>query len=231
MSLREVEKFTKDKEGMQNATLRRIKSMNELHPKQEFYLRKLILLFHFTTLILGSYLLYRHTFYFNPKFNPIHKPLFFFVITFTLILPISLILSFTLSLIRFIFSLICSSKSNTEVSIIPFTFTLFVIEIIACYFIGLPYSLYLIKNMIEDNVYCDVKMFLILYIFVGINCLCGIILAYVFIYMICKNGQNERNRLINLTFDNNKLENITQEVKEAMINANDTDNNKKAKED
>ena len=59
MKLKEIEKFHQENNVLpnQSSTLRRIKSMNELTPTEEYFFRRIILIICIVNSILGYYLL------------------------------------------------------------------------------------------------------------------------------------------------------------------------------
>ena len=227
MKLEEIEKFHQENNILKNqaSTLKRIKSINELTPTEEYYFRRIILLICFINSILGYYLLSNSSFYFIPKYKFLyHKELKYFVIIYSLNLLLTLIISFLISLFIYITYLIFIKKRNKanipvdEVSLIPYTFTIFIILDIILYFSALPCSILLIWKMTKNIFYSNYKKYILLYIFIGINSIIGLILLYILIVMIIKNATHSVKQ-IKFDFDETKLSKIKEEVNEAMKNA------------
>ena len=226
MKLEEIEKFHQENNILKNqaSTLKRIKSINELTPTEEYYFRRIILFICFINSILGYYLLSNSSFYFIPKQKFLYyKELKFFIIVYSLNLLLTLIISFLIALIIYILYVIFIKKRNKtnisvdEISLIPYTFTIFIILDIILYFASLPCSLFLLWKMIKNIFYSDYRKYMLLYIFIGINCIIGLILLYTLIVMIIKNATHSVKQ-IKFDFEENKLSKIKDEVKEAMKN-------------
>ena len=162
MKLKEIEQFHQQNNILPNqgSTLRRIKSINELTSTEEYYFRRIILLICFINSILGYYLLANSPFYLIPKQNFLyHNFLKFFIIIYSLNLLLTLIISFIISLLIYIIYLIFIKKrkkneiSVDDVSLIPYTFTIFIIFDIILYFSALPCCIFLFLKMIKNKIY------------------------------------------------------------------------------
>ena len=226
MKLEEIEKFHQENNILKNqaSTLKRIKSINELTPTEEYYFRRIILLICFINSILGYYLLSNSSFYFIPKYKFLyHKELKYFVIIYSLNLLLTLIISFLISLfIYIIYSIFIKKRSKTEISVdevslIPYAFTIFIILDIILYFSALPCSLFLMLKMLKNIYYSNYRKYILLYIFIGINSIIGLILLYILIVMIIKNATHSVKQ-IKFDFDESKLNKIKDEVNGAMKN-------------
>ena len=232
MKLREIEQFHSKNNVLpnQSSTLRRIKSLNELTPTEEYYFRRIILIICFINTILGYYILSNSSFYIIQEFY-YKKELKCFIMIYTLNLLLTFIISFLISLtIYFIYSVFIKKKSKEklpidEVSLIPYTFTIFIILDIILYFSALPCSLFFLWKIIKNDEYSNYKKYLLLYIFIGINLIIGLILLYTLIVMIIKNATHS-DKQIKFDFDESKLSKIKDEVTVAMKKAN---KNKKKK--
>ena len=111
-------------------------------------------------------------------------------------------------------SFILSNRQN-EIAIIPFTLSYFIAVTIALYFISLPYSFFLIINLLKNNTYSKISTFFSLYFFLMINLFAGAIMIFVLFYMIfVKRGGSVRN--IKYQFDNINIENIREEIRDAI---------------
>ena len=224
MKLKEIEKFTSENNVLPNqgSTLRRIQSLNELTPTEEYIFRRIILLICFINSILGYYILSYTSFYFIEKEKFLYtKHLKYFIIIYSLNLLLTLILSLLISIsIYFIYSVFIKKKSKSkiavdEVSLIPYTFTIFIILDIILYFSALPSSLFLLYKMLKNNTYSNIRKYILLYIFIGINTIIGLILLYTLIMMIIKNATHSVKQ-IKFNFDESKLKKVKEEVNEAM---------------
>ena len=214
MKLEEIEKFHQENNILKNqaSTLKRIKSINELAPTEEYYFRRIILFICFINSILGYYLLSNSSFYFIPKQKFLYyKELKFFIIVYSLNLLFTLIISFLIALIIYILYVIFIKKRNkTNISVDE------ILDIIL-YFASLPCSLFLLWKMIKNIFYSDYRKYMLLYIFIGINCIIGLILLYTLIVMIIKNATHSVKQ-IKFDFDESKLNKIKDEVNGAMKN-------------
>ena len=224
MKLDEIEKFHQENNVLpnQSSTLRRIKSINELSSTEEYYFRRIILLICFINSILGYYLLSNYSFYFIPKEKFVyHNELKYFVIIYSLNLLLTLIISFLISLsIYIIYSIFIKKRNKTklpidEISLIPYSFTIFIILDIILYFATLPCSIFFLWKMKNNEIYSDYKKYKLIYIFIGINSIIGFILLYILIVMIIKNVTHSVKQ-IKFDFDESKLSKIKNEVNEAM---------------
>lgn len=228
MKLREIEQFQSENNVLpnQSSTLRRIKSINELTPTEEYFFRRIILIICFINSILGYYILSNSSFYIIKEFN-YKKGLKCFIMIYALNLLLTFIISFLISLtIYFIYSVFFKKKSKSklpidEVSLIPYTFTIFIILDIILYFSALPCSLFFFWKMIKNDEYSHYKKYLLLYLFIGINIIIGLILLYTLIVMIIKNSTHSVKQ-IKFEFDESKLNKIKDEVDVAMKKVNKT---------
>ena len=196
MKLKEIEKFHQENNVLpnQSSTLRRIKSMNELTPTEEYFFRRIILIICIINSILGYYLL---------------------------------TISFLISLsIYIIYSFFIKKRSKTkipidDISLIPYTFTIFIILNIILYFTALPCSIFFLWKMLNNEIYSDARKYKLLYIFIGINSIIGFILFYIIIVMIIKNTTHSVKQ-IKFDFDVSKLNKLKDEINVAMKNAHKT---------
>jgi hypothetical protein len=228
MRLKEIEQFHQGHNVLPNqgSTLRRIQSINELNSTEEYFFRRIILLICVINSILGYYLLANSSFYIIPKESFFYRNLLkYFIIIYSLNLLLTLMISFIISLFIYIFYLIFIKKrskneiSVDDVSLIPYTFTIFIILDIILYFLALPFTIFLFWKMIKNEIYADIKKFLMLYIFIGINFIIGLILLYIIFVMILKNATHSVKQ-IKFDFDELKLNKIKDEINDAMKNVN-----------
>ena len=105
-----------------------------------------------------------------------------------------------------------------EISIIPYTLTLFVVITAVIYFFSLPYSIFLLIFLHNDKTYSSLSNFRKLYLFLVINLIAGLIMFYVILIIVfVKREGSLRKRRISI--DDNNLQNIKDEIKEAMQKA------------
>ena len=227
MRIEEIEKFHKSHNVLNNqgsSTLKTIKSINEINPIQEYYFQRTILLICILNSIIGFLILSSKNYYLIFSFS--HKnALYYFIIIYTFNIFGSLIVSFFLSLFIYIMSkffckkIIINQKDKKytidNISFIPYLFTIFVLIDIIIYLLGLPYSIILFSKMIKNQEYSMINKYKLLYFFILINSIVGIILMYVIIVMVVIKSK-ENKKQIKFDFDEKKLENITQEVNEAI---------------
>lgn len=177
---------------------------------------------------------------------PNYNSLYVFIITYTLGMLAALILSFFIALIakliyyfkikkenktendipnRSLFnneeeshsriSLFILDNRSNEVAIIPFTLSYFIALTIGLYFIALPYSFCLIINLLKNQFYSKFITFFWLYFFLLINLMAGLIMIIVLFYMVFKKRSGSVRKL-EYPVDNNNIENIREEVREAI---------------
>lgn len=226
MRLEEIEKFQKENNVLPNqgSTLRRIKSLNELTPTEEYLFRRLIILICFINSILGYYILSKSSYYIIPKEQfAYNKELKYFIIIYSLNLILTLIISFLISLPIYVIYSACYKKrinkqiSVDDISLIPYTFTIFIILDIILYFSALPCSLLLLWKLLKNFEYSNVRKYVPLYVFIAINEVIGMILLYILFVMIIKSATHSVKQ-IKFDYDESKLDRIKNEVKEAMKN-------------
>ena len=227
MRVEEIEQFQRTHNVLNNqgsSTLKTIKSINEINPVQEYYFQRTILLVCILNSIIGIIILNNKSHYIISSFS-YKNTLYYFIVIYTMNLLGSLIVSFFLSLLiyaisKFFCKKITINKKDKKytidnVSLIPYLFTIFILIDIIMYILGLPFSLKLLPNMIKDKEYSSILKYVIVYFFIIINSIVGIILVYVIIVMIAAKAK-ENKKQIKFEFDEQKLANITKEVNEAI---------------
>ena len=111
-------------------------------------------------------------------------------------------------------SFILNNKQN-EIALIPFTLSYFIAFTIAIYLIALPYAFLLITHLFQNKFFCKVFSFILLYLFLLINLCAGLINAVLLIYLVfVKKRGNIRKMEYNI--DNKNIENIRNEIRNAM---------------
>ena len=111
------------------------------------------------------------------------------------------------------FTLLYSNQN--EISLIPFTLSYFIIFIIAMYFISLPYAFILIVKLFQNDYLSQFFDFFLIYFFLFINLIAGLIMVIVLFYMVFKKRTGNA-RKFGYTIDNNNVENIRKEIRDAI---------------
>ena len=221
-------------------SLESMQEMNIDHRKL-FYLSLIII--NIFSFISGIYILNSHEYYLNPDFKfSNHISLIVFIIIYTLGIISALILSTIFAIIvKIIYRY--KSKSNikdnqisgwtsneqdhtqvsftlinsnlNDIALIPFTLSYFIIFIIAMYFIALPYSCILIIKLFQNEHLSHVFRFLLLYFFLLINLIAGLIMVIVLFYMVFKKRTGNP-RKSGYDIDNENVETIKNEIRNAI---------------
>lgn len=218
-----------------------INSNPEFKDTHIYYLRIALIIINIISLISGFFIFYNREYYLSSeyKFEYQHY-LYTFIILYSLGMIGALIISFLFSLLIKLFIYIMNLISNNEpkplikneeklsensiryinnhsneFSLIPYTFTLFIIITTIIYFISLPYSIFLFIFLIKNKYYSNLNDFCLLYFFIFINALAGFILFYVlvFIIFIKRDGSFRQTKFF---IDDNNLNNLRNEIKDAM---------------
>ena len=112
-------------------------------------------------------------------------------------------------------SIFILNDNQNNIALIPFAFSYFIVFTIAIYFIALPYSFILIIKLFQNKFLCKVFSFFFLYFFMIINLFAGLIMVLLLFYIVFgKKRINVRKQQYNI--DNSNLENIRNEVRNAM---------------
>ena len=222
-----------------------INSNPELKHNKICYLSISLIIINIISVILGLYICKYKNYYLNPEYNfEYYKCLIIFLISYSLGMILSLLFSFLLAVLIKIFNCILNlfSKNNSnqlmlnderpptensfryinansdEISIIPYTMTWFVVISAILYFLSLPYSIFLLIFMQKDKTYSLLTDFRVLYSFLVINLLAGLILFYVIIIVVFVKREGSF-RKKKLSIDEQNLQNLREEIKEAMQKA------------
>ena len=102
-----------------------------------------------------------------------------------------------------------------DITLIPYTLTRFVVTTTIIYFLSLPYSIFLIIFLQKNKTYSSLKDFRILYSFLIINFIAGLIIFYVILIVVFvkREGSFIKRRV---SIDDNNLANLKEEIKNAM---------------
>ena len=196
-----------------------INSNPELRDNKIFFLRILLIIINAISAILGYFIYKNKEYYLKKDYN---FEYFYYLLIFIILKSCSkndnhqsLIKgekSPSENSIRFI------NSNADEISIIPYTLTWFVVITSIIYFLSLPYSIYLLIFLHKDKTYSSITNFRILYSFLVINLIAGLILFYVILLVIFvkREGSLRKKRL---SIDDKNLEEIKKEIKEAMQKA------------
>ena len=222
-----------------------INSNPELKDIKIYYLRISLIIINIISTISGCYIFKNKQYYLSSdnKFE-YHNSLFIFIILYALGMVAALVFSFLFTLvikfISFIYSLFNkesprellkyeeqrASESSlrfiltnaNELSLIPYTFTIFIVSTCILYFLSLPYSIFLLIFLNNNDLYSHYQDFLLLYFFIVINMFAGLILFYVSIIIVfVKRDGSFRKR--SFFIDDNNLNNLRNEIRDAIQKA------------
>ena len=223
-----------------------INSNPELKHNKIFYLRISLIVINIISAILGLYIYKYKNYYLNPEYNfDYYKCLIIFLIIYSLGMILSLLFAFLLAILikicNFILNLFSNNNNNNQlmqnserpatensiryinansddIAIIPYTMTWFVVLSAILYFFSLPYSIFLLIFMQKDKTYSILRNFQALYSFLVINLLAGLILFYVILIVVFVKREGSF-RKKKLSIDDQNLQNLREEIKEAMQKA------------
>ena len=222
-----------------------INSNPELKHNKIFYLRISIIIINIISAVLGLYIYKYKNYYLNPEYNfDYYKCLIIFLIIYSLGMILSLLFAFLLAVLIKIFNFVLNlfskndnnqlmqnnerpptensfryiNANSDEISIIPYTMTWFVVISAILYFFSLPYSIFLLIFMQKDKTYSILTNFQALYSFLVINLLAGLIIFYIILIVafVKREGSFRKKKL---SIDDQNLQNLREEIKEAMQKA------------
>ena len=107
------------------------------------------------------------------------------------------------------------NNKQSEFALIPFTLSYFIAVTLGLYFIALPYSFFLIINLLRNDTYSKLITFFLLYFFLIINLLAGLIMVISLFYMVFAKRSGSV-RKIEYPVDNDNVENIREQVRKAI---------------
>lgn len=221
-------------------------SVQEISKKNRTILSISLIIINIISFILGIYILYYNDYYLNPDFNFSNRiSLYIFIIIYTLGMIFALIISFLFGLIvKFIYqyknnnnledinnksnedliknkqehgriSIFILNNKENDIALIPFSLSYFIVFTIGIYFIALPYAFILIIKLLQNDSLSKFYSFFLLYLFIFINLFAGLVIVLVLFYIVfMKKRENIRKR--EFTIDNSNIENIRNEIKNAM---------------
>ena len=221
-------------------------SIQELSYKKRKLFSLSLIILNIISFILGIYILYYKDYYLNPDFKFSNQTsLYIFIILYTSGMLTALFISFLFALIMKLIqnytnnnnlsnnndrpqadlinneanhtrlSIFILNNDQNKIALIPFTFSYFIVFTIAIYFIALPYSIILIIKLIQNSFLCKIFSFFFLYVFMISNLFAGLIMVLLLFYIVFgKKRINVRKKQYNI--DNSNLENIRNEVRNAM---------------
>ena len=223
-----------------NPSLNSIQEMTLKHRSMFYFSLISINIISFLT---GISILSNHAYYLNPDFNFSNNiSLHIFIIIYSLGIVSALIFAFLFALIVKLFynyksrnknnninnisdrsnilskdqiSLTLINNNQNDIALIPFTLSYFIIFIIAIYFVALPYAFILIIKLFQNDYLCQVFDFLLLYFFLFINLIAGLIMVIVLFYMVFKKRSGNA-RKFGYIVDNKNVENIRNEIRDAI---------------
>ena len=223
-----------------------INSNPELKHFTIFYLRILLIIINIISLILGCYIYQNQEYYINPEYKfEYNECLKIFIIIYSFGMFSTFIFSFILSLIIkvcvFILNIFSKDSNNNKlinnkdrpptensfryinshsdgIALIPYTLTWFVVTTSIIYFLSLPYSIFLLIFLQKEKKYSSIRDFKILYSFLVINLIAGLILFYVILIVVFVKREGSF-RKEKISIDENNFENLKEEVQNAMKKA------------
>ena len=240
----EFEMENRNENGENEKKIRSSNSSINSNPeiKDKKILRISLIIINIISAFSGFYFFKYRQYYLSPEYNfEYYDSLLVYVITYSLGMIASLIFSvlFT-SLIKiciYIINMFNEKKAtlanneqlsensfryingnSNDVSFIPYTLTIFVVATMIIYFISLPYSIFLLIFMARNETYSKFKDFRLLYFFIIINTLAGLILFYVLLIIVFVKREGSF-RKINYYIDDNNLDNLRNEIRGEMNKA------------
>ena len=217
----------------------------ELKDNKVYYLRISLIIINIISIISGIYIFKNNNYYLSPDYKFEYKnSLFIYLVMYSLGMIGSLIFSFIFSLITkvivFVVNLFSKDESKqltkneqqhhsenslgyinsiaNEFSILPYMLTMFVICTAIIYLLSLPYSIFLFIFLNKNEFYAYLNNFIMLYLFIIINGIAGLILFYILLVVVFvkRNGSfRQRNYFI----DDENLNNLRNEIRGAMQKA------------
>ena len=222
-----------------------VDSNPELKDNKVYYLRISLIIINIISVIIGIYIFKNNSYYLSPDYKFEYKnSLFIYLVMYSLGMIGSLIFSFIFSLITkvivFVVNLFSKDESKqltkneqqhhsensfgyinsiaNEFAILPYMLTMFIICTAIIYLLSLPYSIFLFIFLNKNKFYSYLNNFIMLYLFIIINGIAGLILFYILLIVIFvkRNGSfRQRNYFI----DDENLNNLRNEIRGAMQKA------------
>lgn len=218
----------------------------ELKDNKVYYLRISLIIINIISVISGIYIFKNNNYYLSPDYKFEYKnSLFIYLVMYTSGMIGSLIFSFIFSLITKVIVFVANlfskdeskqltkneqeqqpsensfryinSKAN-EFAILPYMLTMFIICTAIIYLLSLPYSIFLFIFLNKNEFYAYLNNFIMLYLFIIINGIAGLILFYILLVVVFvkRNGSfRQRNYFI----DDDNLNNLRNEIRGAMQKA------------
>lgn len=224
-----------------NYTVNSIDSAPEF--QQRTYLSKIIMSMCILSLIIGIYILLNKSYYLNKNYHFYHEEILNnYILIYTFGLFCILLVSFLLALMIKLISLTCFKPKRNEnqrdnivnegendediflsqilqnadnISIIPYTSTIFVLLTIILYVFGFPLSWFLIYSLLTNTYYSNLFKFFLLYFFIFINSVSGAIFLFVSICFIVVK-RNHSLRKSSFTYDEDNLVAVYKEIQDAI---------------
>ena len=221
-----------------------INSNPELKNNSIFFLRISLIIINIISGLLGFYIYENKEYYLDKEYNfEYYKYLLIFIFLYSFGMLFTFVFAFILSLLIKIIVCIFNSFSKTnenkslikeerppsensiryinansdEISLIPYTLTWFIVTTSIIYFLSLPYTIFLFVFIRKNKVYSNMKDFRVLYSFLVINFIAGLIMFYVILIVIfVKREGSFRKRKFSI--DDKNLENLKDEIRGAMEN-------------
>lgn len=212
-----------------------IDSLPEINKRIQLFFKICFLVLSLISCILGIFILINKEFYLIKSFKKYYYLILFVIIYSTGTISaflLSLLISIIMYLISFFFNIFNDKKEiikNKEIineldliyqqeknSIISYTFSIYTVIIIIEYLLNIPYGIFLILELIQDEKYKVYKSYFFLYGFICLNILIGISLLIIFFFSIICIKSNYSIRQNKNIIDNLDLVGVTKEVEMAF---------------
>ena len=240
----EIENNPPKDDGKIRITESSINANPELKENKIYYLRISLIIINIISAISGIYIFQNKQYYLSQDYKfEYHDSLQLFIILYSFGMVGAFIFSFLFSIFIKLFiymkNFCCGDTSKSlnknedrlsensfrnillnanEISIIPYALSLFIVITTIIYFLSLPYSIFLLIFFSKNEYYSYCQNFSLLYFFVIINTLAGLILFYVLIIVVfAKRDGSFRQR--SFYIDDNNLNILRNEIRGAMQRA------------
>ena len=221
-----------------SSTIRNTNESNihfELNENKKFSIRTILIVMNVLSFIFCFLIMKNFSYYFNKKYEfNYYKALLFYIILYSFGLCFTFILGLFISFIIIIcssfkksikkrrknsfnkyeensFAFLC--KNSNEKFLLPYTLTFFILFTIILYLFAFPYSLFLFVTLKKNTAYLQFNEFKLLYSFISINALAGLILLYALNKDFKKKEPNEKE---DFDLEGSDFENFRNEIRRAL---------------
>jgi hypothetical protein len=105
-----------------------------------------------------------------------------------------------------------TSFNEDEYSLINYAAVIFVFSLIFLYTVSIPYGIWLIYNLVHNQILKDYKRFYLLYVFILNNMVLGVVILSIFIYILLFIHIKISNKQRNITLNEDLINNIEREI-------------------